>query len=46
MKLVGYISENKVFFKELTPSEPFNDTLTPVYTLDESDEAKNDNVHD
>ena len=46
MKLVGYITKDNVFFKELTPSEPFNATLTPVYTLDESDEGKNDNVHD
>ena len=45
MKLVGYITEDKVFFKELTPSEFFNDTLTPVYTLEELDEVKNDNVH-
>ena len=32
IKPVGYINENGVFFKELTPNPAFNATLTPVYT--------------
>lgn len=46
MKLVGYINAEKIFFKELTPSEIFNSTLIPVYTLEENEKEKNDNIHD
>ena len=31
IKPVGYINENGVFFKELTPNPAFNATLTPIY---------------